>query len=225
MKRPTSSDSRVQERFQRVCCLTKAPERARDDRVRDGLLLVDDLPVAQDAVGQRAVVAEGRLDTEEGLVLPPLHPGQDRLALVGREAARAAGDGVEDGLRRLDDAEGDEVAHRLHPRQPALADVQHVGVAADGADLRVGQRLDEHAQRVGLDRRVGVHEDDHLGLGRADAGRHGGALAAVLGEVDHPDATVGLGGDLLHLGERPVGRAVVDGDQFELLRRVAERQQ
>jgi hypothetical protein len=204
--------------------LHEGTEGDRHDRVGHRGAFVEDAPVAQHAVGERAVVAERRLDAEEGLGLPPLQPGHDRLAAVGGEAARAAGDGAEHRFRRLHHAEGDEVAHRLHARDPRVAHVEHIGVPAHSPYAPVGEWLYESFERLRLDGGVGVDEHDHLCRGGANAGRHRRTLAAVLGEVDHLHAPVGLGRDAPHLGERVVGGAVVDRHQLELLRRVVELQ-
>ena len=145
------------------------------------------------------------------------------VAAVGREAAGGAGDRAEDRLRALDHAEGDEVAHLLQQREHVVGAVLHVGVAGHGGHAVVAERLDDLAQRVGLERRVRVDEADDLGVGRADARRHRGALAAVVREADRVQVREAPRGERHALPGR-VGRAVVDGEDREQVLRVVERE-
>jgi hypothetical protein len=72
-----------------------------------------------------------------------------------------------------------------HRPVAALAHVQHIGVPADGADRVVVERLDDLAQRVRPERRVGVDERDNLRASGSYARSHRRTLALVLREVDH----------------------------------------
>ena len=154
------------------------------------------------------------LAAEEALMLPAVEHRQQRGAAVGGEAARGAGDGAEQRLAALDHAEGDEVAHLLHPRQEVRGLVQHLGVPDDGADALVGEVGDEQGEPVGLDDGVGVDEDADLAARAADALRHAGPLAAILREADAHDLRVALAGGE-HVLPRRVGRPVVDDDDLE----------
>ena len=115
--------------------------------------------------------------------------GRDRLAPVGGEAARAARDRAEDRLRRLADPERDEVAHRLHARDPAT---RARSAPRRGRRSRPpsGRRSRARCCRS-ASRSSALSESTKAtisALGRADAGRHRGALAAVLREGDHAHA-------------------------------------
>ena len=97
-----------------------------------------------------------------------------------------------------------------------LARVQHVGVAGDRADARVGEALHELAQRVGLERAVGVDERDDLRAGR----RMPAAIAARLPRFSGKSITRTRGSPSatdVDLAQRAVRGAVVDDHELELL--------
>ena len=148
---------------------------------------------------------------------------EQAVAAVGGEAAGGAGHGAEDRLRPLDHAEGHEVAHLLQQREHVVGAVLHVGVAGHGSHAAIAERLDDLAQRVGLERRVRVDEADDLRLGRADAGGHGGALAAVVREADRVQVREAARGERHALPGR-VGRAVVHREHRQQVLRVVERE-
>ena len=185
--------------------------------------LVDDARALEQHVGERAVVAERGLAAEERLRLPARQHLEQAVAAVGREAAGRAGHGAEDRLRALDHAEGHEVAHLLQQREHVVGAVLHVGVAGHGGHAAVAERLDDLAQRVGLERRVRVDEADDLRVGRADAGGHRRALAAVVREADRVQVREAPRGERHALPGR-VGRAVVDREHREQVLRVVERE-
>ena len=160
-------------------------------------------PAALDHVeGKREVVAHDRVDLDVG------------LAPRGVDRAVAAGHRVQPRLQRAQ-------RHLVAPVQPLLvrpAVVDEPHLAAGVADLRVGERGDEHAQRVGLPRAVGVREGDDLRARAGDRLVLGADLAAAL-ELEH---VVGAGAAGLEHG--PVGRAVAGDDDPQPLARVVERQ-
>ena len=88
--------------------------RAWDNRHTDGRVLICCAVVAQDKIRHTAVVAERRLLPEKPLIEPCIHVLQHEIAAVARERTRETSRCVEIALRRLHDAEGDGIAHRLH---------------------------------------------------------------------------------------------------------------
>ena len=58
--------------------------------------------------------------------------------------------------------------------------VSDLRVPRDAPDLRVGQRLDQLAERLGLEDRVRVDHHDHVVRGRGDSVVERGRLALVL---------------------------------------------
>ena len=98
------------------------------------------------------------------------------------------------------------------PPAEQTASVADLGVAGDGADAIVDERLHEAADGIRLEQRVPVDHDDHRGGGLCDANVQGGRLAAVLLPHDaHPRQ-----GEILDGFRRAVVGAVVDDDDLQV---------
>ena len=185
--------------------------------------------MAQDEIRHAAVVAKRRLLSEKALIEPRVHVFQNEILAVARQRPREARRRIEVSLRRLHDAEGDGVAHRLHLRQGVRVRVRNVRAPRYAAHLRVLEGLHDVADGEGIEEAVRIHEDEQLVLRLLRAARHGVALAQILRLLQEADAlrdAVGavirirrlqLGDHLLHtLGGSVVG-TVVDDDDFELV--------
>ena len=97
--------------------------------------------------------------------------------------------------------------------------VVYIGDSGDCADIWIHEVLSNLANGIAGDSRIGVDENDELAFTVDNARRHAFALAKVLREDDGPDV-VELSLHLEHDVAGPIGRAVIDRDDLQLLSRV-----
>ena len=136
---------------------------------------------------------------------------------------RAAPVRVERAAEVRDVGAGETAEHSVHHERRQLAApgvLPHLARAA--GDVGAGlDRLDEPRQVLGLVLEVAVHRHEDLAARADEPGVHGRVLPEVALEADRAHAPVRRV-DALELGERRVGRAVVDEDELERATRGVE---
>jgi len=123
-------------------------------------------------------------------------------------------------LGGTDDFEPEHEPHIHHLGQDSVGEVLYADVAGGSGDLRVGESGNDVAQSFAVDGRIAVHRDDDVVLRHQHSLVERVLLALVAGEVDGDDPAGILGGGALDPLEGVILRAVVDGDDFDLARRI-----
>ncbi|MNL07099.1 hypothetical protein D3C87_1277600 [compost metagenome] len=140
--------------------------------------------------------------------------GVEGEGALGHQAA------VIHGLHPLHGGDAVEIVPLLGSGQEVFARVAHHNGAGDGDGVgRVGQQtLDDLGQAVVAHPGIAVDGDDQVVLRRLHSPVQHGGLARIDGVVEHADRGVGgeaqLANGLLRQGDRGVGRAVVEDQDF-----------
>ena len=163
---------------------------------------------------ERAHAPLGEQEGEGEVVAARGGQGDVGVAADGVDRPVAGGDSGQPGLQLPQR----HLVAPVGPLEVAAARVEEANLAADVADRRVGEGLDQMAEGVGRPVAVGVGEGEDLAAGALGGGVLGGDLAAARQVEDEVGA--GRPGAL----DGGVGGAVGGDDQLEPLARVVERE-
>ena len=200
-----------------------------DDGLTDRRILIGRAVMTQDEIRQTAIITKGRLAPQKLLMNPRITIFFDQILPIAGKRPREAGRRIEEAFRRLHDAEGDIVAHRLHLGERIRIGIRDIRPPADTAHLLILERLHDISDRKGREEGVRVDKDQKLMLCQCQPARKSFSLAAILRlhEAGEPVTNVRrrvilveLSDEFFHFLHGTVRRAVIHHDDLQLIRRI-----